>query len=114
MQTCGCSISITYLNVKTPAPEHQEYIKQALKNKHLYTSTDDCLCSAEAIRILLNRLPLGKPSGSENVSAEHVIYADPEVCCFISLFVNVCLIRGHWPKSFLDTIITPIVKSPYG
>ena len=77
---------------------------------------DSLLSDADSIRSLLYKLPLRKAAGSDGLSAEHFIYADPVVCSVISIFINLCLIHGHIPTATacLDSVLTPIIKSRNG
>ena len=75
---------------------------------------DNLLSDADSIRSLLYKLPLRKAAGSDGLSAEHLIYADPVVCSVISIFIKLCLIHGDIPPACLDTVLTPIIKSRNG
>ena len=72
------------------------------------------LSNADSIRSLLYKLPLRKAAGSDGLSAEHLIHADPVVCSVINIFINLCLIHCHIPTACLDLVLTPIIKSRNG
>ena len=104
----------TLLNSLKKDNEQNEKVQLSLCDKKLLCKVDSLLSDADSIRSLLHKLPLRKAAGSDGLSAEHLIYADPVVCSAISIFINLCLIHGHIPRTCLDTVLTPIIKSRNG
>ena len=104
----------TLLNSHKKDNEQNEKVQLSPCDKKLYFKVDSLVSDANSIRSLLYKLPLRKAAGSDGLSAEHLIYADPVVCSVISIFINLCLTHGHIPTACLDPVLTPIIKSRNG
>ena len=63
------------------------------------------------VQSLLWKLSLNRAAGSDEISAEHLIYADPQVCALLSKLINTCISHGVMPQACIETILVPIYKN---
>ena len=54
------------------------------------------------------KLPLSSATGIDNISAEHLSFADPCIAVYLSLYFNMCLMHGFIRSNCLETVINPI------
>lgn len=70
--------------------------------------------SLYSIKEGIQKLKKGKASGKDNISAEHVIYAHDSLHRLLHVFFNAAIVHSYLPQSFMDTVISPIVKDKKG
>ena len=63
------------------------------------------------IQSLLWKLSLNRAAGSDEISAEHLIYADTQVCTLLSKLINTCIFYGVMPQACIETTLVPIYKN---
>ena len=63
------------------------------------------------VQSLLWKLSLNHAAGSDEISAEHPIYADPQVCTLLSKLINMCIFYSVRPQACIETILVPIYKN---
>ena len=63
------------------------------------------------VQSLLWKLSLNRAAGSDEISAEHLIYADPQVCTLLNKLINTCISHGVMPQACIETILVPIYKN---
>ena len=63
------------------------------------------------VRPLLWKLSLNRAAGSDEISTEHLIYADPQVCTLLSKLINTCISHGVMPQACIETILVHIYKN---
>ena len=63
------------------------------------------------VQSLLWKLSLNCAAGSDEISAEYLIYADPQVCTLLSNLINTCISHGVMPQACIETILVPIYKN---
>ncbi len=59
-------------------------------------------------------LKKGKTPGSDNISSEHLIYADAILGFYLSCLFNGMITHGYLPTQFMDTTIITLVKDKKG
>ena len=79
-----------------------------------FTDMKDFYCDVAMLRPLLHKLPLRSATGIDNISAEHLSFADPCIVVYLSLYFNMCLMHGFIPSNCLETVINPILKNRNG
>ena len=65
----------------------------------------------ELLGDLVSKLERGKASGSDNVSAEHILFAHPVLVSVLARIFNLVLLTGVVPISFCESLTVPIPKS---
>ena len=60
---------------------------------------------------LLWKLFLNRAAGSDEISAEHLIYADPQVCTLLSKLINTCISHSVMSQACIETILVLIYKN---
>ena len=63
------------------------------------------------VQSLLWKLSLNRAAGFDEISAEHLIYADLQVCTHLSKLINTCISHGVMPQTYIETILVPIYKN---
>ena len=82
------------------------YIKNSSHCNDLTT-----LYKVDLIKQLLAKLPLNKATGPDQLTAEHLHFCETTVSAYISIFFNLCIKQGYFPKKCMDTVLVPIVKN---
>lgn len=59
-------------------------------------------------------LKCGKASGLDNISAEHLKYADDKLYILLSIVFNAMVIHNYIPEKMLDTVLVPLIKDKHG
>ena len=59
-------------------------------------------------------LKKGKAAGSDNITAEHVIYADPSLVYHLCNLFNLIIQHGYVPDKFGSGMIIPLIKDSLG
>ena len=98
------------LNSSQSDKEHDFFVDHYIGVSE-FERSDDLLSSPNIIESLLYKLPLNSASGFDQVSAEHLGFADPSICEHLSVFINMCIIHGCLPETCMTTILTPIAKT---
>ena len=57
-----------------------------------------------------NNLKTGKAAGSDNIVAEHIIYAHPAIVSHLTKLFNLIILHGYVPNKFSHCIIVPLIK----
>lgn len=71
---------------------------------------DSMFFDISVIEVACSKLTLGKATGLDGISSEHILYAHPILlACFVKLF-NLFLSAGYVPKAFGSGIIIPLLK----
>ena len=104
----------------------RNYYNDLLNSNSLYTSTNnnirfekinelshlfDFMSTPCNVQSLLWKLFLNRAAGSDEISAEHLIYADPQVCTLLSKLINTCISHGVMPQACIEIILVPIYKN---
>ena len=55
-------------------------------------------------------LSVNKACVMDSLSAEHLLYASPEIHTLLAICFNAFIVHGFLPSSLTDSVITPIVK----
>ena len=65
------------------------------------------------VQSLLWKFSLNRGSGSDEISAEHLIYADAQVSTLLNKLINTstCISHGVMPQACIETILVPIYKN---
>ena len=56
-------------------------------------------CSVPVINVLLHKLSVSSASGPDQVSANHLCYADPSISFYLSCLFNMCIMHGVIPST---------------
>ena len=71
--------------------------------------------SVDDVNYVVNHsLQKGKAAGDDNVAAEHILYAHPNIIIHLCRLFNLILKHGSVPAKFGSGIIVPIVKDRLG
>ena len=71
---------------------------------------DPIVFDVSEIEMSINKLKGGKAAGSDNITAEHLIFAHPCVCAVLKLLFNLMLKYGYVPDEFGRGILIPLFK----
>ena len=63
------------------------------------------------VQSLLWKLSLNCAAGFDEISTEHLIYANPPVCTLLSKLINMCISHGVMSQTCIETILVPIYKN---
>ena len=63
------------------------------------------------VQSLLWKLSLNRAAGSDEISVEQLIYADPQVYTLLSKLINTCISHGVIPQACIETTLVPIYKN---
>ena len=55
-------------------------------------------------------LSVNKACGMDSLSADHLLYASPEIHTLLAICFNAFIVHGFLPSSLTDSVIIPIVK----
>ena len=55
-------------------------------------------------------LSVNKACGIDSLSAEHLLYASPEIHTLLAICFNAFIVHGFFPSSLTDSVIIPLVK----
>ena len=55
-----------------------------------------------------------KSPGLDGVSAEHMKFAGPKLCVFMSMVISPIFTHGFIPRSMMDSVIVPVIKVRLG
>jgi len=89
-------------------------LKAAKNYKLASKGIDELMCNNFKIKSLLYKLPLNRAAGKDGVFAEHIFYANSNVCNHLSSLFNVCLMQGKIPQECMQTVTVPICKNKNG
>ena len=67
-----------------------------------------------ASRCCLPVTQVGKASGLDGISAEHLKYAHPSIVFYLKQLFNLILIYGHVPDAFGQGVVVPLLKDRLG
>jgi len=93
-----------------------------LKPQVLDAIVQDCESMTELPRVFttdvlhraLQGLRCGKAVGPDGLSAEHLKFADRRVVVLLCVCFNASLVHGFLPKSFLYSVLVPVIKDRSG
>ena len=68
----------------------------------------------DVVNVICNSLKKGKAAGADNITAEHVIYADPIIAYHLCNLFNLIIQHGYVPAQFGSGIIIPLIKDRLG
>ena len=60
------------------------------------------------------KLPLRKAPGLDGIMNEHIRYANPRLIYILKLLFNAFLSHGYLPKTFIESVISPVLKEKSG
>ena len=63
---------------------------------------------------VIKTMKLGKACGSDGLASEHFIYAGKSLHVLLAMIFSTFLSQGILPRSFMETIIIPLVKNKAG
>ena len=72
--------------------------------------TNQMKITVEEIETAIAELPKGKVTGADNISAEHLQYADPVLYSLLADCFTAMMIHGHIPENLMKSVIVPLVK----
>ncbi len=75
--------------------------------------TSDLLTYTDVIECI-KYIKKGKASGTDCISSEHLMYANPRICFYLCCLFNSMIVHGHCPLRFMDTLIVTLVKDKKG
>ena len=84
------------------------------KTNNLQSGSNVVFCSPLSVKDNIGNLKKGKAPGSDNLYAEHLIYAHSRLHVILSLLFNAMLVHGHVSDSLMETIIVPLIKNRTG
>ena len=96
---------------------NQELMRQFNARKADYVGcvrSDEFLLSIERVDKAISKLKLGKSSGLDNITAEHIVYAHPIIVQIFQLLFNLLIKYEYVPNDFGINITVPILKSDTG
>ena len=77
--------------------------------------THDWLLNVDDVRnAICNSLKKGKAAGADNITAEHILYADPILDQLLCNLFNLIIHHGYVPTQFGSGIIIPLIKDRLG
>jgi hypothetical protein len=62
----------------------------------------------------VNKLKPGKAPGADNISCEHIKFANVTLMDHLCSLFNMILVHGYVPRSFGSGVMVPIIKDKYG
>ena len=66
--------------------------------------------SQNDVKSAIASLCVNKACGMDSLSAEHLLYASPEIHTLLAICFNAFIVHGFLPSSLTDSVIIPIVK----
>jgi len=84
------------------------FVNQNLRNYENVTYFSNLKCGSYKFASLIHQLPLNRIAGKNEIFAEHITCADPNVYVYLSNLFNVCLMHGKIPQRCMKTVIVPI------
>ena len=71
----------------------------------------DCdMVSQNDVKSAIASLCVNKACGMDSLSAEHLLYASPEIHTLLAICFNAFIVHGFLHRSLTDSVIIPIVK----
>ena len=72
------------------------------------------LLNADVKNFIYNQLKKGKAAGAENITSEHIIYADPVIAYHLCNLLNLIVQHGYMPDQLGSGIVIPLMKDRLG
>ena len=94
--------------------EYKEFVYNNITCKNSYINLSQYMSDVNTIQSLICKLPFNSAVGSDDISAEHICFANSTVALYLSLFFNMYILHGHIPKPCINTVIVPILKNKNG
>ena len=94
--------------------EYKEFVYNNITCKNSYINSSQYMCDINTIQSLMCKLPFDSVVGSDDISTEHICFADSTVALYLSLFFDMCILHGYIPKPCIHSIIVPILKNKNG
>ena len=63
---------------------------------------------------VIKSLKRGKSAGTDQLQAEHFIYAYSSISVLLCMLLNSCMSHGYIPQKLMETVIVPILKDSKG
>ena len=72
----------------------------------------DCdMFNQNDVKSAIASLCVNKACGMDSLSAEHLLYANPEIHTLLAICFNAFIVHGFLPSYLTDYVIIPIVKA---
>ncbi|XP_077865240.1 uncharacterized protein LOC144351799, partial [Saccoglossus kowalevskii] len=89
----------------------EQYVRSKLQNRN---SSQDMVVRPTEIQCSIHELAVGKSTGPDGISAEHIKHAHDRVLILFSLLFTAAHFHGYLPPNMLETTLVPIVKNKNG
>ena len=86
-------------------------LQSQLKLELTHNINVDCLINVESVDKCIHELKLGKASGPDGLSAEHLLHAHPYLVVLLIAMFRGMVCHGYVPEAFGNGIIIPLVKN---
>jgi len=86
-------------------------LQSQLKLELTHNINVDCLINVESVDKCIHELKLGKASGPDGLSAEHLLHAHPYLVVLLTAMFRGMVCHGYVPEAFGNGIIIPLVKN---
>ena len=94
--------------------EIDNFVCQNIISNGHFEGIDMLMCNSFKIKYMLHKLPLNCAAGKDDIFAEHIFYADSNVCNHLSSLFNVHLLHRTISQVCMQTVIVPICKNKNG
>jgi len=94
--------------------EIANFVQQNITSHGNFEGIDELMCNSFKIKSLLHKLLLNHAAGKDVIFAEHIFYADSNMCNHLSSLFNVCLMHGKFAQECMQTVTAPICKNRNG
>ena len=101
LRRCEKIISVTYLTL-SEMMNIKSFVYNNITRKNSYTNLSQYMCDVNTIQSLMCKLPFKSTAGSDNISAEHICFADSTGALYLSLFFNMCILHDYISKPCIN------------